>query len=350
MILKINDVIGIILIIIIIIIIIIYKFKNEHFVLEHFVDNDDKKKIVKEYGIHISALRNMGQLAAKALNNDTLYLPINIINIDEIMVKNKTEIMEDLNIKNEITAERINDFETPTPPTLHFDIYPRFMIMPWSGDITKLPKKWVLCDGSTYVFKNPGEPTKYVSGTDDALLDTSIDVPDMSGKFILNVNKQTYTAKQDIQNIIPIRTHQFNSTGGTNKEHLISNHIPLHNHYLNLTTVDPDLTFNRQQINSDNDIGQATSNPVAFKYIGTEYNNGNIDINKIGGTPQGNIPIKDVNFHIINTLESASTSEKDGNPYYIIWDVNTGTFKFNHTTDGHENMPPYYTLYYIIKL
>lgn len=352
MVLQINDVIGIILIIVIIIVI-TYK----HSVKEHFTITSEN--IVSRYNLHISAVRNMAQLASKILTYDskalkyTLYLPINNINIGNLTVTT-TEIVGDLNINNNFVASKINEFEENPSSSSNFDIYPQFMIMPWC-DMNKIPKNWFLCDGSKYVYKMYETPTKYIKNDDDAFLDTSVDVPDLRNKFVLNVNNQTYTTEEDVINIIPIRTHRFNETGGVEKEILTSNHIPLHNHYFNLTTLNQDITFNQTLIDKSNIKTYLVSDdnyPLTTKEIGSEYNNGKIDFKNIGGTPQGNIHIKNQDYRIINTLESAniSTQNKTGDPYYMLWDVSTGDFKFNHKTDSHENMPPYYKLFYIIKL
>lgn len=336
MIFNINDIIGIILLIIIIGTIIC---KNN---TENFAD-DFNRNIIQQYGLHISAVRNMAQLAGTALVGDTLYLPINNINSKTVTVQ-KTNIQGDITISNNFELKKINNFETTVP--VIFDLYPKFMVIPWGGDPTKLPSNWFICDGKGYIYKTQNTPSEYNPATDKAYNDTLIYVPDMRNKFVLNVNDQVYTPEQVITNTIPLRSHPFNQVGGTENEILASNNLPLHHHYFNLVTTNPTITYNQTKISStdiDNKLlsGLNTKDPIDITPIGSEWYNGTIDLNGLK-TPQHNIYIKNNIYNIINTLNS--TQDQD------IWNTTDGTFKFNDTTKSHENMPPYYKLCYIIKL
>ena len=305
---------------------------------EKFVDTFDKKKhIIQSYGIHISAMRNFAQLASKSLFGDTLYLPINNVYTNNATINNTTEVSGNVKINNNFKISNINN--------LNINYNLRFIIVPWGGDPSILPKNWFLCDGSKYIYKNPNEPSKYDITNDNNFIDTLITVPDMRDKFILCVNDQTYTTEQNIFNNVPLRNHSFKSTGGTEKELLTSNNIPLHHHYFNLTTVNENITYNKQLINTKN-IKNILNKSGNHQIITTD-NNDNVSLLQIG-VPQNNIDIKGKIYNIINTLESADGSGSDLNN--IIWDNNIGNFKYNQKIEPHENMTPYYKLCYIIKL
>jgi hypothetical protein len=77
--------------------------------------------------------------------------------------------------------------------------FPRGIIVAWSGEITKIPDGWALCDDKT-----PG-------------------VPDLRGRFILGANTAT-------NNNTGYSKNEMNATGGSETHTLTVEEIPSHDH------------------------------------------------------------------------------------------------------------------------
>ena len=85
-------------------------------------------------------------------------------------------------------------------------IIPRGTIIAWSGDRNNIPDGWVLCEGQSLI----------VGGT-------TIQIPDLRGRFILGANT-------DANKLTDLGKYDINSKGGAEKHTLTVEEIPAHSH------------------------------------------------------------------------------------------------------------------------
>jgi microcystin-dependent protein len=167
------------------------------------------------------------------------------------------------------------------------------IIVAWSGAIENIPPGWGLCDGSTYTTS----------------LGTSIVSPDLRSKFILGASKlNTPTTNNSVGptgqpsytdssgNPYYLTPQQVNKSGGEEIHTVTVDEMASHNHSINIT------------------MDNSESGPNPSIYFNTK-------------------------FYEDNPILSPLASYGPASNVY-----NTGE------SYPHNNMPPYYTLAYIIKL
>lgn len=115
----------------------------------------------------------------KAANNDTIITTNNKVKIDSTL-----EVVRNIN-----TSSKLQESGA--------DLVPRGAIMMWSGTVA--PAGWHLCDGSTGVIGENGNP---------------ITIPDLRGRFIVGLGG----------------TYAINSTGGAETITLNAGQVPLRRH------------------------------------------------------------------------------------------------------------------------
>ena len=226
--------------------------------------------------------------------NDTYLVDIsamrNLANISQDIMANKDKLTlpADITIPGNLTVDG-NIFLTNRNTNL-MNLLPKFMVIAWAS-AGGVPKGWAMCDGQKYKM----DPTTGVvtalnaNATDDDMVIT----PDLKGRFILGTGNGT-----------GLTNRELNKTGGEENHKLTASEMASHFHYEFVNATSPNL---------DHGINNASS-PVANVEKGD--NSHNYMIQSTGG---GDYP-------------SLGKSSIVGN------DV------------PHNNMPPFYTLYYIMKL
>ena len=161
-------------------------------------------------------------------------------------------------------------------------------IIPYNKTTLPADNTWVLCDGGTYSFTD-------VFGTTN-----SFTAPDLSTRFIIGAGTNNNTGT----------TYSVGSVGGEEKHVLTLDEMPPHQHTNPFVYGLPPVgrMGDYAYVNTDNSVG-------LFAY--TSWT---------GGDPDG---AKTKNTQFSTML---------GQPVY------------NSVAKAHNNMPPYYALYYIIKI
>lgn len=181
--------------------------------------------------------------------------------------------------------------------------FPKGMIMMWSGGVTdqEIPDGWVLCDG-----RRLGDNTL---------------VPDLRGRFILGANPNT-------NKNINLSTYELNSVGGEETHKLKIEEIPSHLH--NFCVGGGSKRVDR----GNRDFTKNGGGIKPYGSVGFSGNSGELN-GDIITTPTGTTPI------YRGSIDGYGDSNCE-------WDQPS-----TYSTGGgqkHNNMPPYYTLAYIMKL
>ncbi len=178
------------IIIIVLVLFVIYLFFDRR--REHFDITNDTRQLItnavnNKYNIDISAMRNMGQVASKIVNNnDSLTIPATLttmkdLNADNVTigetlnVTQKTNLQGGLIVKSNLDVQgSINTSDLNIMGNLKIDntkfnnILPFNTIILWSEDLNLLPPGWAPCTGRKYKYKpNPvGYETKFIEDPD----------------------------------------------------------------------------------------------------------------------------------------------------------------------------------------
>lgn len=184
--------------------------------------------------------------------------------------------------------------------------FPKGMIMLWSGGVTdqEIPDGWVLCDGRK-------------------LSDNTV-VPDLRGRFVIGVNPNTNKNTN-------LSTYELNSIGGEEQHKLTIEEIPSHLHNFCVGGGARDggaINRGDRSFTKDNG-GIKPYGSVGFSGTSGELNGDIIT------TPTATTPI----------YRGSTGGHGDSN---CAWDQPS-----TYSTGGgqkHNNIPPYYTLAYIMKL
>ena len=170
---------------------------------EHFDATTDAVNF--QYKMDIDAIRNLGQISKKIMDNpDNLILPANI------------SIPNQLNVKGKLTVE--GDVVFTNKNNNIMELLPSYMIVALqlppinSTGKTNIPKGWAICDGQRYSIGADGY----------ALLDPNygIQTPDLKGRFILGVGAGTGLTER-----------KFDDPKGGEETHTLTvDEIPSHNH------------------------------------------------------------------------------------------------------------------------
>lgn len=183
---EIRDIILIILTIIVIFL--LYKNMNK----ENFgpTQTDINQMIADTYQVDLDAMRNLGQITQKILNNnDSLTLPTNIT------IPGNLEVTGNVNFTN-----KNNNI---------LEIFPTYMVIAWATD--NIPLGWAICDGETYILDNTGKAILGANGTK---------TPDLRGRFVLGSGKGT-----------GLTNRTLNDTGGDETHVITKSEMPIHEHY-----------------------------------------------------------------------------------------------------------------------
>ncbi len=289
----------IIIIAFIVILYLLYKTRN----IEGFATDGEIKTAINDvYKTDLSAMRNLGNLAADILrSSDTLIIPA------------KTT-----NIKNLIVDEKVT-FKTRNSNLM--DIFPQFMVMAWANP--NVPKGWAQCDGSTYKYNEvDGTVTKTADGDM-----TGIKTPDLRGRFIMGSGNIT----SDNMTFFNSKEYKLNDKGGEDVHKLTINELPIHSH-----KYDDRISTEPRRANESFDY--------AFTRIGYEH----IDRAKYNNTQDAH---GDWQFYRDDTNVSLAEAELKGvNSGRKIWGKKNMDTQTVGDDTPHNNLPPYYVMIYIMKL
>ncbi len=319
MIIAIKD---IIIYILCIIIIILYINKKNRFI-NTFSNMADLEKYATNDKLAMTNILNFLNNIKDDTLNITKSIRINKLTIrNNLTLYNTSNIIEDdmkINIdKVELTKSGYNN-------NRYLDIFPRYTILLYNNtNLTKLPKRWVLCDGKKwYVHK-----TKYIDPESKYPLEKGFDNETDEATFIndyittYNVNEYDITNDFDIIKVPDLRgrfiigtndKYKFNSSGGTDKALLEKQHLPAHSHPSYLAMNKEDFQSKMLKVN----------------YFGEKLTV--LDIN----LDSGGQFLMDIDKY--GNFGYGEYYENDPNSNY------EGAYP-------HENMPPYYVSQYIMKL
>lgn len=182
----------------------------------------------------------------------------------------------------------------------YYDVVPAGSVLMWSNTAgNTIPKGWALCDGKKY--KNA--------------IGSTITTPDLRDRFVVGAGKG----------------YQPGNNGGSNTVTLTTDHMPTHAHTLN------DPQHNHEQSAKEHSHNIATNTPPFFTQIKSGMFISVSSKSKKGRIELGPMPIR------IEMAPSSSHIEQKKAATGISM-ASSGGGK------SHENRPPYFALYYIMKL
>jgi microcystin-dependent protein len=236
--------------------------------VEHFESSNLSSGVNDQYTSDINDIKYLSSLAQRIISEqDTLGIISKKINFTNVKMEGNLKVSGNLVVDGTVEFTNKNK--------LNIDIIPRYMIVAWGGDETKIPFGWTICDGQRYKLNDDGTISP------DSL---GYKTPDLRGRFIIS----TGITKDNNNN--PMTERLFGATGGVESVTLKSTQLPAHAH---------------------------------------ELKSGPLNSGLLGWTSHG---------YLYNSRGG------DG----IVTDTKGGGA--NGITDGHNNMPPYYVLVYIMKL
>ena len=225
--------------------------------------------------------------------------------------------------------KNINDLTTS------FNIYPRYMIVIWNNTI--IPKGWAICDGSTwYVNLETSEFTQEENTEYDKVI-----VPDLRGRFIYGADS---TANSD---------YAPNKKGGEENVTLTKTDIPSHFHSLPFHMKTGSRKVNKQDEHNLEIIGDSIlGGPPALDYDFSNHlykSDAYFTAEDISITNSWKVKY---NFEYASEC-NVKGAFKTANGYPVLTDYSRAD-KSDYVpvskNEPHNNMPPYYVLYYIMKL
>ena len=281
--------------------------------IDRFTDNTDSiinSAINDTFKADLASIVNLGNILNE-LNTpgkDADLSQINNTKINDLMVSNMN--CDNLFINGNIEITDINNFSK------FFNIYPRYMIMIWT--LKDIPKGWAVCNGATWYVNY--ETESFSLNDDDN--SSVVVVPDLRDRFVIGAT--------DEMNSI----YSLNKTGGQNSITLNNSNIPSHNHTTPFLIHKDKIPKNAQSISFLSGYFKGSS------YTSTLHHKGQVE-SRDDGTSYGYILYKE-----------------DGPIFDFGYPIYTDYARDNPTSAGtpsdkskpHENRPPYYKLYYIMKL
>ena len=263
------------------------KLSNELPTIEKF-ETSMEDNVNKVYIDDIDAIRNLTEITNYILNDDSFNLPANTLYVNNIEIEGSFKINNDISLYN---------------------LLPKYIVIAYFNK--KIPSGWALCDGKRYKLDINGNTVEDLLGTL---------TPDLSGKFILSsgIGKDS--------NLKDMTERKFGDIGGEKNTTLTIEEMPVHAHNLfgEFTIFHTRSGSSRMRWM----FGSTTDTTHLFQSELNKMANGNqsVTITKFGGkltNGTGNI---------------IDRADKDyGKPAEF-------------TVNSHNNMPPYYTLMYIMKL
>jgi microcystin-dependent protein len=303
----------ILLILTIIIIYLLYETINK----EKFDTTTDaiKAQVVSQYQEDIDYMKKLTLISSQILsNNDNLTLPPNNT------IPNSLTVNGNL-IGNSVSLSGNTVFTGKDTNTM--ELYPRGIVIAWYND--NPPKGWAICDGNYYKLDNNFNANKCEPTDVGAIL-----TPDLRSKFIIGANgtNENETFTENNQNLT---TRPYKSVGGEENHTLNVYELPSHNHFVFYSGI-------------SNGSYRIWKNP-SQGYVGAPNNGGKI---------------VDSNTSAVSGVYDEDSSSSD----YMI--LSGGSFKFlgenlyryanvgltsnTGNNDSHNNIPPYISLYYYMKL
>ena len=286
----------IIFILTILVIYLIYKTRN---LSEKFDVNQTpttttiNQAIADTYKVDLDAMRNLGQLAQQILTGgpNTPYDTLNIPATNTKMIN--LEVSGDVKFTN----KNSNILE----------IFPKFMVIAWAS--SNLPNGWALCDGNKYSIGTDGSAkADNTNGTQ---------TPDLRGRFILGAGTGVIYDVGGNATSTSLTQRNMDDKGGEEKHKLTPDEMPPHSHNIDWSMIGCK--------------GGDCAN--AQKWTGTDtLFSGNGDQMTDTYTDPKRYP------HLTST-EGGFMVTTAGKEQVAKYDNNT-----------HNNMPPFYVLYYIMKL
>lgn len=259
------------------------------------------------------SMRQMIQRSGDTMEGD-LYMDGN--SVHDAVLEGETVIMPGAIIQGAVfrnaNGDTCNQLEVPddcSPPTVggspiltvrSFDpqsVFTDGMIMMWYGDASAIPDGWALCDG------NNGRP-------------------DLRNRFIVGVGSDYVigdTGGEDIHSALATTANGGHDHGGTGETVLDETHVPAHNHRLYCWT-------NGSQGNAEN-FGGGGAKGIAGNQEGSGYE------------------------YIENSASGAQLVEDAGSEGGPSGHSHSIATEEAHThTSTFDNRPPYFALYFIIKV
>lgn len=256
---------------------------------EHFADDfaDDLAQIVDQDKKHIVDIYNFIDKQI-VHTEDTFTIPNFKVNN---LIINKNIVLA-----GSSTVNNTLNLLVPSQNVI-LNIFPRYTIVIYHNQ--NIPNRWALCDGETWWVHNTDvtiQPSKVRPSNDNIFDYINIQTPDLRGRFI-------YGSDQDT----------FAQTGGMEMVTLTEEQIPPHAHPSYVVF---------------NGVGIRPVKTVADKIDNSTY------------APFSEIYLKKYKgdqLYALDTSEYGTFAYKDPNSNYI-------------GAKPHNNMPPYITSYYIMKL
>ncbi len=314
-------------IIIVLIFIIIYLLYNNY--IEKFTTTGDitlAQKINNTFKVEMSGIRDLKPIidAFESTRQDRYYtnvIDLNNYNVSELIINNSnffnTSTTDNMDIIGNLY---IKDYT-------NINLCPRGVIITWAT--IDIPNGWLICDGSIWwISKLPNlQDTKTEPPVADLIKYDKIVLPDLRGKFVLNTFNY------------PTNTYEY---GGEEQVTLNFTDMPSHKHY-----------------NSKMLVSSGWGSNYVDEYKNLKYNNqSSLPINK------GNIAPY---FRISYDSHSEASDDEymlpamyiyPNNPYNSVIGTDNNLLNSkvqymdlnkNHGDMPHNNMPPYYSLIYIMK-
>ena len=316
------------------VIIIIYLSYKKY--IERFTDNTDNitAAINDTFKADLSSIINLGTVLDNlntSTSGDTADLShINNTKINDLIVNNMS--CDNLFIDGNIEITGINDINKL------FNIYPRYMIMIWTQK--NIPKGWAVCNGATWYVNY--ETGLFSINTNDVNNYTAVVVPDLRDRFVIGATHDNID-----------HTYSLNNTGGQNSTILNNFNIPPHKHTTPFLIHNGKIPTNAQSVYFLGGYYKGSS------YVSTPHHKGDVTdlYPNYTGTSYGHIVYVDEgplrsNFNLGYPIYTDYTRDPDPHNTYYTTDA-AGKKTYTTPSDKsapHENRPPYYKLYYIMKL
>ncbi len=260
------------------------------------------KAVNDTYLVDISAMRNLANISQDIMTNkDSLKLPTNI------------------NIPGNLTVDG-NIFLTNKNTNL-LDLLPKFIVVAWASP-DGVPKGWALCDGRKYKM-NPTTGVVTLLNM-DSIEDNTVITPDLRGRFILGAGQGDGLTNRD-----------FNKSGGEENHTLTIAELPQHRHHVFYDG--PFANSNDNRVAEIVEYGNKINAVIKAPMVGPVGRTSGTMAHLKNSSDSGNYTMQSSWGNEPN-VGKTSQQMSDGDSIPI--DANK----------SHNNMPPFYTLYYIMKL